>query len=412
MRWLLRAVVIVTLLAGFGANAEVASSLRKPTHIAAQELGPALQLLARERDFQIVYASEVIGHARTEGANGDLTAEEAVEQLLRGTGLSFRHIGDSTAITIVPTIVPADDSARGNSAVRSSRHSARAADELASSTPANDSAALSQVTVEARHEVLKQRLNTFVSTVTRANAGSQQDPLAVWDSPLCFAIAGLPRAQGEDVLDRLSKAAEAAGAVLAAEQTCHPRFIVVFTGQPGVLLHTWYNHKQTVFNCSFPWPVNEFINMPRPVRVWYNLELRAPLAGLPSTADPAEFVHVLPQGCGRASAAGTTGSHITFPTVPDFSSVLVVVDLNRVKGFKLSQIADYIAMSGLAKINHDASVADAPTILNLFTASGDAVPQGLTGWDRSFLEAIYHTFQYVRGQRVAVVDRMLGAIAP
>jgi hypothetical protein len=69
-------------------------------------------------------------------------------------------------------------------------------------------------------------------------------------------------------------------------------------------------------------------------------------------------------------------------------------------------------MSGLAKINHDASVADAPTILNLFTASGDAVPQGLTDWDRSFLEAIYHTFQYVRGQRVAVVDRMLGAIAP
>ena len=408
MRWLLRAVVIVTLLAGFAANAEVASSLRKPTHIAAQELGSALQLLARERDFQIVYASELIGHVRTEGASGDLTAEEAVEQLLRGTGLSFQHIGDSTAITIVP----ADDSSRGNSAVRSSRHSARAADELASSTPANDSTALSQVTVEARREVLKQRLNTFVSTVTRANAGSQQDPLAVWDSPLCFAIAGLPRAQGEDVLDRLSKAAEAAGAVLAAEQTCHPRFIVVFTGQPEVLLHTWYNHKQTVFNCSFPWPVNEFINMPRPVRVWYNLELRAPLAGLPSTADPAEFVHVLPQGCGRASATGTTGSHITFPTVPDFSSVLVVVDLNRVKGFKLSQIADYIAMSGLAKINHDASVADAPTILNLFTASGDAVPQGLTDWDRSFLEAIYHTFQYVRGQRVAVVDRMLGAIAP
>jgi hypothetical protein len=408
MRWLLCAVVIATLLAGFAANAEVASSLRKPTHIAAQELGPALQLLARERDFQLVYASEVIGHAHTEGASGDLTAEEALEQLLRGTGLSFRHIGDSTAITIVP----ADDSSRGNSAVRSAQRSARVADEVAYTAPASDSAALSQVTVEARREALKQRLNTFVSTVTRVNAGSQQDPLAVWDSPLCFAIAGLPRAQGEAVLDRLSKAAEAAGAVLAAEQTCHPRFIVVFTGQPEALLHAWYNHKQTVFNCSFPWPVNEFINMPRPVRVWYNLELRAPLAGLPSTADPAEFVHVLPQGCGRARAAGTTGSHITFPTVADFSSVLVVVDLNRVKGFKLSQVADYIAMSGLAKINHDASVADAPTILNLFTTSGDAVPQGLTDWDRSFLEAIYHTFQYVRGQRVAVVDRMLSALPP
>jgi hypothetical protein len=412
MRWLWCAVVTATLLAGFAAHAEVASRLRKPTHIAAQELGPALQLLARERDFQIVYASEVIGHARTEGASGDLTAEEAVEQLLRGTGLSFRHIGDSTAITIVPAVVPADDSSRGDAAIRSAQRSARGAGEVAYTAPSGDFAALSQVTVEARREALKQRLNTFISNVTRANAGSQQDPLAVWDSPLCFAIAGLPRDQGEYVLGRLSNAAEAAGAVLAAEQTCRPRFIVVFTAQPEVLLHTWYHQKQTVFNCSFPWPVNEFINMPRPVRVWYNLELRVPLAGLPSTADPAEFVHVLPQGCGRARAAGTTGSHITFPTVPDFSSVLVVVDLNRVEGFKLSQVADYIAMAGLTKINYDAGVADDPTVLNLFSTSGDAVPEGLTDWDRSFLEAIYHTYQYVRGQRGAVVDRMLRAIAP
>ena len=412
MRSLWCIVVVVALLGAFAANAEVTSAVRKPTHIAAQELGTALQLLARERDFQIVYASEVIGHARTEGASGDLTAEEAVEQLLRGTGLSFRHIGDSTAITIVPAIVPADDSSRGNSASRSPQRAARVADEVAYAAPTSDSAALSQVTVEARREALKQRLNTFVSSVTRGNAGSLQDPLAVWDSPLCFAIAGLPREQGEYVLNRISNAAESAGAVLAAEQTCRPRFIVVFTVQPEALLHAWYHQKQTVFNCSFPWPVNEFINMPRPVRVWYNLELRVPLAGLPSTADPAEFVHVLPQGCGRARAAGTTGSRITFPTVPDFSSVLVVVDLNRVKGFKLSQVADYIAMSGLAKINYDASVADAPTVLNLFSASGAAVPEGLTDWDRSFLEAIYHTFQYVRGQRIAVVDRMLSALPP
>jgi hypothetical protein len=406
MRSLFIAVMMFVSLAGTAASADSTRGGRKSTTIAAQELGPALQSLARERNFQIVYRPEVIGNAHTEGANGDLTVEEAVEQLLRGTGLTFRHLGD-TAITIVP----AGDSPR-SSPTRSAQQPARDTHEVASSTASSDTPALSQVTVEARREVLKQRLNTFVSTVTRANAGSQQDPFAVWDSPLCFAIAGLPRAQGEYVLDRLSKAAEAAGAVLAGDQKCQPRFIVAFTGQAEALLHTWYNHKQTMFNCSFPWPVNEFINMPRPVRVWYNLELRAPLAGLPSTADPAEYVHVLPQGCGRARVPGNTGSHITLRTVPDFSTVLVVVDLQRVQGFKLSQIADYIAMSGLAKINHDASVADAPTILNLFTASGDAVPQGLTDWDRSFLEAIYHTFQYVRGQRVAVVDRMLSALPP
>src|ERR1700728_5092034 len=131
MRSLWCVVVILALLGPFAANAEVTPAVRKPTHIAAQELGTALQLLARERDFQIVYASEVIGHARTEGASGDLTAEEAVEQLLRGCGLSLQHIGDSTAITIVPAIVPADDSSRGNSASRSPQRAARVADEVA-----------------------------------------------------------------------------------------------------------------------------------------------------------------------------------------------------------------------------------------------------------------------------------------
>jgi hypothetical protein len=407
MRSLFVAVLMFVTFAGAAVSAEVASGVRKPTTIAAQELGPALQLLARERDFQIVYRSELIGHVRTDGASGDLTAEEAVEQLLRGTGLTFRHLGD-TAITIVP----AEDSSH-SSATRTAQQPARETHEPANSTASSDTAALSQVTIAARREALKQRLNTFVSSVTRANAGAQTDPLAVWDSPLCFAIAGLPREQGEYVLDRLSKAAEAAGAALASDdQKCRPRFIVVFTGQPEALLRGWYHHSQAAFNCSFPWPVNDFIQMQRPVRVWYNLELRAPLAGLPSTVDPAEFVHVLPTACGRGKVPGGTGSHITFPTVPDFMSVLVVVDLHRVEGFKLSQIADYIAMSGLTKINYDAGVADAPTILNLFATSGDAEPQGLTDWDRSFLEAIYHTYQYVRGQRVAVVDRMLSAIPP
>jgi hypothetical protein len=406
MRSLFVAVLMFVVLAGPAASAEVTPGVRKPTTIAAQELGPALQLLARERDFQIVYRSELIGHFRTEGASGDLTAEEAVVQLLRGTGLTFRHLGD-TAITIVP----AEDTPR-TSSTRMAQQPTRETHEIAYSAASSDTAPLSQVTIAARREALKQRLNTFVSSVTRANAGAQTDPLAVWDSPLCFAIAGLPREQGEYVLDRLSKTAEAAGAALASDQKCRPRFIVVFTGQPEALLRSWYHHSQTAFNCSFPWPVNDFIRMQRPVRVWYNLELRAPLAGLPSTVDPAEFVHVLPTACGRGNVPGGTGSHITFPTVPDFMSVLVVVDLHRVEGFKLSQIADYIAVSGLTKINYDASVADAPTILNLFATSGDVVPQGLTEWDRSFLEAIYHTFQYVRGQRIAVVDRMLSAIPP
>jgi outer membrane receptor protein involved in Fe transport len=75
--------------------------MRKATAIHAQGLETALQLLAKERDFQVVYRSEVVGDLRTDGAVGELTFDEALTQLLSGTGLTYRYL-DEKAITILP----------------------------------------------------------------------------------------------------------------------------------------------------------------------------------------------------------------------------------------------------------------------------------------------------------------------
>jgi len=85
-------------------NAEAA--IRRPTHIAAQGLAPALQLLAKERNVQVVYRSELVRDRRTSGAAGDLTFDEALTQLLSGTGLTYRYLDDK-AITIIPVGSPA-----------------------------------------------------------------------------------------------------------------------------------------------------------------------------------------------------------------------------------------------------------------------------------------------------------------
>jgi len=105
MRIHIAASAILLSLLGISAGAEAAT--RQATNIAAQELAPALQILARERDFQVVYRSELVGDQRTSGANGNLTFEEALTQLLNGTGLTYRYLADK-AITIVR--VPAGNS--------------------------------------------------------------------------------------------------------------------------------------------------------------------------------------------------------------------------------------------------------------------------------------------------------------
>jgi len=102
MRMSVVAAAICLSIVGISAGTAADAATRQPTNIAAQELAPALQTLARERDVQIVYRSEFVGEHRTSGANGNLTVEEALTQLLNGTGLTYRYLAEK-AITIVPS---------------------------------------------------------------------------------------------------------------------------------------------------------------------------------------------------------------------------------------------------------------------------------------------------------------------
>ena len=78
-----------------------AAMTKMPTNIPAQGLGPALKTLAKDRGFQVVFRSEVVGSARTQGATGNLTTLEALTQLLNGTELTYSYL-DGNTITIVP----------------------------------------------------------------------------------------------------------------------------------------------------------------------------------------------------------------------------------------------------------------------------------------------------------------------
>ncbi|NJO12285.1 MAG: hypothetical protein HC872_01105 [Gammaproteobacteria bacterium] len=81
--------------------AEADTSLRKPTHIPAQKLGSALQTLAQDREFYVIFAAQDLAGLQTAGVTGELTSQEALEQLLNGTGLTFRFVDDKT-VNILP----------------------------------------------------------------------------------------------------------------------------------------------------------------------------------------------------------------------------------------------------------------------------------------------------------------------
>ena len=77
------------------------ATVRRPTHIVAQPLGSALNQLAQSRGLQVLYLSNTVRDLRTHGGDGDITANEAFDQLLDGTGLTYRYL-DGNTVTVMP----------------------------------------------------------------------------------------------------------------------------------------------------------------------------------------------------------------------------------------------------------------------------------------------------------------------
>ena len=288
--------------------------------------------------------------------------------------------------------------------------------DSAGSQPAKGSASASlpQITVEAQRRDTERRVHDFVSHVPVMS--NSDESFARWDTPICPLIAGLPQNDGEFVLTRLSEIAASVGAPLDSRQ-CRANFIVLVTSDPVASLKAWAAraHYQHLFDEADPEKIKIFLKTQRAIRVWYNEHQVAAENGSVLTPGPSFSNGVVMSGPG---AMGTTTVHsfganrLEWNAVWTISSVIEVVDTGAMKGLKTDQMADYIAMAGLAKFNLDADFGTAPTILRLFKGNDDANPSSLSDWDSAYLKALYHTRQSSRLQTDLIRQSMLRDINP
>jgi hypothetical protein len=256
------------------------------------------------------------------------------------------------------------------------------------------------ITVQAQREQEKLRhdLDVFVSTaiVPPLNYG---DSLWRWKAEVCPVVAGLNKQLGEYVLFRVSQIARKVGAPLGSE-TCEPNFYVIVSDDPALLLSKWWKRSPDLFGGEQGAKVKQFLDTPRPIRVWYNADTQG--------ADGNFVTGLLDETSTRARPFNNEfvvnvrpsflGSRITVSATRNIYSVIVVVDSNKVGGLDLGPLADYIGVIGLAQINLDKQLGDAPTILKLFTAPEETRPTAMTAWDRALLHALYSTRQTERIQ--------------
>jgi iron complex outermembrane receptor protein len=189
---------------------EATDSLRKPTHIVAQSLGPALKQFAQDRDLQVLYFADTVRDLRTEGASGELSADEALSKLLSGTGLSYRHLNPK-AIAIVSAGAKAPDTggrqSKAESALRPTFRLAQAdAVSTASDGPPGVEAAepgsppkLEEIVVTA--EKRKERLLDAPVAVTALSGQTLSDVRVFDTNSLSNVTPSLTYTQGNHVLN-------------------------------------------------------------------------------------------------------------------------------------------------------------------------------------------------------------------
>jgi hypothetical protein len=275
--------------------------------------------------------------------------------------------------------------------------SARADPPLAASS---GSTTVAPVTVPGklkRTPALEKQINTYVKTVL---AHTPERRVMSWRDPICPLVGGLPTEQGEYVLARFTEVMQEVGAPLAPEK-CHVNLFVVVTDDPERLLEVWYKHDPGMYGAAHRRAIDIFIETRRPVRAWYNAHL-GKAGGIPFAVSTGTYGTTIQNN-------HVDDSRLTRNDELDADSVLIVLDARRLQGIKLQQVADYALMVGLTEIDPDARFADAPSILNLFEKDA---PQedGMTGWDKSFLAAIYHSDTTSVMQRDLIVDRILNDV--
>jgi hypothetical protein len=261
---------------------------------------------------------------------------------------------------------------------------------------------LDQITVQSQRdrEKLKREVNAFVATAIVQS--HYDESLERWTYvPVCPLVAGLNKEQGEFILARLSQIAKTAGAPLAPEK-CKPNLFVIVSSDPEPKLKKLVDrHNGEAFNYETGARLKTFVETPRPIRVWYNVGATSiDGAGMVSGFLDTGSIHV-------KKFAGANGPEPIVNTLPsqygsrlnaslvtrDILSAIVVVDATRVRELNFGQLSDYIGMIGLAQINLDKDLGDAPTILSLFKHSAESRPMEMTAWDRALLHALYSTPQ-------------------
>jgi hypothetical protein len=231
--------------------------------------------------------------------------------------------------------------------------------------------------------------------------------IARWDSGICPLTVGQPPQYANFVTRRVKEVAAGVGAPVDAEQSCKPNIEIVFTTTPQALLDNVRQHQAEYLGyAESSTQKDKLATVTRPIQAWYTT-LTKDLHGM-STIDSARrrysgatlscvtclrspfstglnpSVLDLPE-----ATTAVEGSNISGGARSEFFHIIIVVDSNRLAGYQIGPLADYIAMLALAQLKTLDGCQPLPSIVNMLVSSCSQRATDITENDLAYLRGLY-----------------------
>ena len=263
--------------------------------------------------------------------------------------------------------------------------SATAQDAPAQAPRPQTTGQLDDVVVEGRQ--LEAMVRSFVTELSQP---ANNRGLARWNRPICVGAVNLRNDVGQYVIDRISDVARGLE-VEAGEPGCRPNILIVAADDGAALASAIVEDRPRNFDLRHNGTdagtraFRNFRTGDQPVRWWQ--------ISMPTDSETGERAVRLPGDPLPPVIHVFSASRLRTQIRDDMVRSVIIVDVERLAGANLVQLADYLALVALAQVDAESDTSAFPTILNLFDSPASA-PAGLTDWDHSYLRALYQHDQF------------------
>lgn len=236
---------------------------------------------------------------------------------------------------------------------------------------------LDDIVVQGRR--VDERVRGFIDEIA---APSGRGP-ARWRDNICVGVANLRGDVAQYLADRVSEVAIDIG-LEPGEPGCQPNILIIGTDDGAAMAQGLVAARRSVF-----WPggsgmsrsrsaLEAFQTNDHAIRWWH--------ISLPVDSQTGALAVRLP-GEAPPTVARTTSGRLRTTIRNDLGRVIIILDVTKIDGLDLRQIADYAAMVAFSQVDPDADTQDYDSILSLF-GRPQTTPH-LTEWDMTYLKALY-----------------------